>query len=130
MKGARTSPAAGFSLVEVLVAMVVTVICVLGVALLILYGTRLGTAARDAAITSSLARAEIERLRVVPRTEPERQTGGSLAADVAGHFRRQGRLTSRWVIAPGPAGTQEVSLVVAVVGDAHVPAAQLRLLLR
>jgi len=130
MRGRTTSRAAGFSLVEVLVAMVVTVICVLGVALLILYGTRLGTAARQAAITTSLARAEIERLRVVPRTEPERQTGGSLAADVAGHFRHQGRLTSRWMVRPGPAGTQEVVVVVASLDDAHVPAAQLRVLLR
>ncbi len=120
----------GFSLVEVLVAMVVTVICLLGVALLILYGTRLGSASREAAIATALARAEIERLRVIPRSEPERQTGGSLSADVAGHFRRQGRLTSRWVVAPGPAGTQEVTLAVAVLDDAHVPAAQLRVLLR
>jgi len=121
---------AGFSLVEVLVAMVVTVVCLLGVALLILYGTRLGSASRQAAVATALARAEIERLRVMPRSEPERQTGGSLSRDVAGHFRREGRLTSRWVVAAGPAGTQEVTLAVAVLDDAHVPGAQLRVLLR
>jgi Tfp pilus assembly protein PilV len=120
----------GFSLVEVLVAMVVTVVCLLGVALLILYGTRLGSASRQAAVATALARAEIERLRVIPRSEPERQTGGSLSADVAAHYRRQGRLTSRWVVAPGPAGTQELTLAVGVLDDAHVPGAQLRVLLR
>jgi Tfp pilus assembly protein PilV len=41
-------------LVEVLVAMVVTVVCVLGVALLILYGTRLGSASREAAVATAL----------------------------------------------------------------------------
>lgn len=121
---------AGFSLVELLVATIVTTICSLAVALMILYGTRLGTAARQAMITTSLARARLERLRVLPPGAVERRLGGSLTADVAGHFETLGRYKVLWVIAPGPAGTQDITVVVRAGAEAGAPAAQIRMLAR
>lgn len=120
----------GFSLVELLVATVVTAICALAVALMILYGTRLGAAAREAMITTSLAKARLEQLRVLPRSAPERQPGGSLRTDLAWHSEAQGRYTARWVIAPGPAGTQDITVVVLVAALPGTPTAQLRMLVR
>jgi prepilin-type N-terminal cleavage/methylation domain-containing protein len=120
----------GFSLIELLVASLVTTICALGVAALILYGTRLGSAAREAMITSSLARARLERLRVMPRVAPERQPGGSLSADRPGHFEQRGRYKVRWVVGAGPAGTQEITLVVLIDDAARGPSARLSMLAR
>jgi prepilin-type N-terminal cleavage/methylation domain-containing protein len=120
----------GFSLVELLVATVITVVCSLAVALMILYGTRLGAAAREAMLTTSLARARLEQLRVLPRAAAQRQPGGSLSADVPGHFERQGRFTERWTVAAGPAGTQDITVAVLVATDARTPSAQMRMLVR
>jgi len=118
----------GFSLVELLVATVVIAVCSLGVALMILYGTRLGAAAREAMITTSLAKARLEQLRVTPRGALERQAGGSLSADKPGHFEARGRYKTRWLIAGGPAGTQDITVVVLLADDARAPAARLRML--
>jgi Tfp pilus assembly protein PilV len=120
----------GFSLVELLVATVIAVACALAVALMILYGTRLGAVAREAMLTTSLAKARLEQLRVLPSSAPERQPGGSLSADVAAHFERQGRFTERWVVAAGPAGTRDITVAVLVAADARSPAAQIRMLVR
>ena len=119
----------GFSLVELLIATLVLVVCLVGVALMILYGTQLGAAARESTATNALAKARLERLRVLPRGAPERQAGGSLSADTADHFERLGRYTARWQVGDGPSGTQDVTLVV-VAADARVPSARLRVLLR
>lgn len=118
----------GFSLIELLVATVVIAICALAVALMILYGTRLGAAAREAMITTSLAKARLEQLRVMPQSALERQAGGSLSADKPGHFETRGRYKTRWVITAGPAGTQDITVAVLVADDA--PAARLRMLAR
>jgi prepilin-type N-terminal cleavage/methylation domain-containing protein len=119
----------GFSLVELLVATVIVVVCSLGVALMILYGTRLGASAREVTLASSLVKARLEQLRVLPRAALERQNGGSLTADVAGHHVPQGRFTERWTVADGPAGTQLIT--VAVVGARPgSPGARIQMLLR
>jgi prepilin-type N-terminal cleavage/methylation domain-containing protein len=120
----------GFSLIELLVATVVITICALGVALMILYGTRLGAAARETMITTSLAKARLEELRVLPRGALERQLGGSLSADKPGHFDARGRYKTRWLIAAGPAGTQDITVAVLVLDDARAPAVRMRMLSR
>lgn len=117
-------------MVELLVATVIAVVSALAVALMILYGTRLGATAREAMITTALAKARLEQLRVLPSGAPERQPGGSLGDDVAAHFDRQGRFTARWVVAAGPAGTQDITVAVLVAADARSPAAQIRMLVR
>ena len=129
MTARRRPGEAGFSLVELLVATLVLVVCLTGVALMILYGTRLGATAREATATTALAKAQVERLRVLPRVAPQRRLGGSLGANLADHFERQGRYTTRWEIATGPAGTQTLTVVV-IAGSAHGPSARLGVLLR
>jgi prepilin-type N-terminal cleavage/methylation domain-containing protein len=125
-----TSGERGFSLIELLVACVVTSICALAVAMLILYGTRLGAAAREAMIMNSLAKARLERLRVLPHAAPERQPGGSLQADRAGHFEERGPYKTRWVVGPGPAGTQQITVAVTLGDAARGPSARLTMLAR
>ena len=127
MKVARET---GFSLVELLVATAITVVCSLAVALMILYGTRLGAAARDVTLATALARARLEQLRVLPRGAAERQPGGSLGADLPAHFERQGHFRARWIVSAGPAGTQDVTIVVLGARDGGSPTARLRMLLR
>jgi hypothetical protein len=46
--------------------------------------------------------AEVERLRMMPPSQPERANGGSLTANVADHFVVRGTTTLRWTIADGP----------------------------
>jgi prepilin-type N-terminal cleavage/methylation domain-containing protein len=121
---------AGFSLVELLVATGITAVCSLAVALMILYGMRLGAAAREAMLATSLARGRLEQLRVLPRGAAERQPGGSLGADLPAHFGRQGHFRERWTVAAGPAGTQDVTVVVLAGRDGGSPTARLRMLLR
>ena len=119
----------GFSLVELLVATVIVMACSLGVALMILYGTRLGASAREVTLAASLVKARLEQLRVLPRGALERQRGGSLSADQAGHFARQGRFTERWTVADGPAGTQLITVAVTA-GGPGAPAARIQMLVR
>jgi prepilin-type N-terminal cleavage/methylation domain-containing protein len=125
----KRSQEGGFSLVELLVATVIVVVCSLGVALMILYGTRLGASAREVTLSSSLVKARLEQLRVLPRAAPQRQNGGSLSADVADHFARQGRFGERWTVANGPAGTQLITVAVTAGGPGS-PAAQIQMLVR
>ena len=94
---------AGFGLVEALVSTLITMVGVLAVVSLFLSGIRLQTSARDGAQCVNLATAELERLRMLPVGSPERADGGSLTADVAGHFAVRGNTTVRWVIRDGPA---------------------------
>jgi Tfp pilus assembly protein PilV len=94
---------AGFSLTEILVATVLTTVGVLGAAPLMVYGTNLQYSSRDGSLAVNLAVAELERIRMLPVWAPERQNGGSLTANVANHFRIDGDVTMRWVIANGPA---------------------------
>ncbi len=105
----------GFSLVELMVAMVVTVVGVMAVSLLILYGIRLQSFSRDATIANAFAKAKMEQLRVTDPAGPQRSLGGSLTANVANHFDTPpGTILfiRRWVVAAGPAGTQDIIVTV------------------
>ncbi len=106
----------GFSITEVLVALVVTVIGTLSMATLIAYGTRLQVTARDVTRAAAAGRQELERLRTAPPLSAKRSIDGSLTADVANHFvtvQSQGAtFRVRWQVSAGPAGTREVAMVV------------------
>jgi Tfp pilus assembly protein PilV len=119
---------AGFGLVELLIATLVSVTCMVGVALMILYGTRLAAAAGNATLATGVARAELERLRVLPREAAEREVGGQLGSNQPAHFAHRGRFTCRWQVADGAAGTQDVNLVVLV--EPGAPLVRLRALVR
>jgi Tfp pilus assembly protein PilV len=119
----------GAGLIEAMVAMAVTSVVVLALAALVLYGVRLQQLARNTTAATAAAIAEIERLRVLPPGAAERQVGGSLVADVAGHFRTsQAGLVARWVVAPGPAGTDDITVRV-VFPVTNVRAPDVRVLL-
>ena len=118
---------AGFTLVELLVAMVITVVGVVAVTVMIMYGIRLQTVSRDSTAATALARAKIEELRLLPVIDPRRVAQvhcASLTANVNNKFdvaeadgstaAATGRFTRRWCVGPGPAGTgiDEVWVVV------------------
>jgi Tfp pilus assembly protein PilV len=125
----RAARQRGAGLVEAMIAMLVTTVVVLGVAGLVLCGVRLQQVARNATLATALALGEVERLRVLPPASPERQTGGSLIANGANHFRVvQPGTTARWVVQAGPAGAQDLTLRI-VSADPNVRAADIRVLL-
>lgn len=98
----RMSDERGTGLVEALVATVLTAVGVLSVAALMGLGAKMQGSARMGSTAWAVATAEIERLRTLAPTDPQRMDGGSLTADVtpgaAGseHFANRGLLHVRW----------------------------------
>jgi prepilin-type N-terminal cleavage/methylation domain-containing protein len=110
---------AGFSLVECLIAMVITTIGLLAVAELIVVGVRLQAESRDATSANSLARSKVEELQNYPPTASQRVRGGSLTSNVANYNDSPDpRLLRRWQVevyptdAGVPSGTQRITVVV------------------
>lgn len=129
-KSAEARRQGGFSLVELLVAMVVTTIAIVGVATLLVSGIRLQTLSREATMANALAKAKIEELRTIAPEDPRRSVGGSLDADVADHFDLPSpRLVRRWQVMAGPDGTQDVAIVVLSRLSEPLPRIQIRVLL-
>lgn len=93
----------GFSLAEMLVSTAIAAFGLAGVAAMIGHGVQLQGGARTGTLSANLAISELERLRALPSTSPERTNGGSLTANTANHFAVRGTTTLRWVIANGPA---------------------------
>lgn len=112
----RRDSEAGASMVEVLVAMLVTVVGTLSVATLMAYGTNLQVTSRDTTTAAAVARQQMERLRMLPPLAPSRAIGGNLAADVANYSAlvdtTHGQFRVRWVVTAGPAGTKQVDMIV------------------
>ena len=98
----RTSDS-GFTLVEALISTVIISVGVLGMATLMAAGSRMQLISRNTSAANNLAVFELERLRMLPLAAPQRQDGGSLAANTAGHFIVRARTTIRWTVADGPA---------------------------
>ena len=133
MKSKRKGEA-GFSLIEALIAMVITVVGLLAVEMLIVQAIRVQTFSRDAAMANALARAQIETIRSLPRTDARRVNGGSLTGDAAtnpANYRNTSdtRFTRRWTVAAGPAGSQDVTVAVLSTESALMPTVQIRVLL-
>lgn len=97
-----SAPDAGFGLLEALISTFVTAVGVLSVAALFMIGARLQANATDGSNAVGLATWELERIRTLAPTAPERADGGSLTADVADHFVVRGRTTLRWTITNKP----------------------------
>lgn len=109
----------GFTLIECLVAMVITTIGLLAAAGLVGVGIRLQTESRDAIAANALARAKVEELQNYPPNAAQRARGGSLTTNVTGYndstdtrFRRRWLVETRPLDAGVPAGTQRVTVVV------------------
>ena len=125
---------AGFSLIEAVIAMVITVVGLLAVEMLIVQSIRVQTFSRDASMANALARAQIETLRSLPRTNPQRVNGGRLTGDATtnpANYRNttNARFTRRWTVADGPAGSQDVTIAVVSTESALMPTVQIRALL-
>lgn len=105
MKGQNSQR--GMSLIEVLVAMMVTVVGVVAVATLILYGIGLQVQSRDATMANALAKSKIEELTIsLPAV------GGDLDNNVTGYNDTPTGFTRRWVVTAGPANTLDVTVRV------------------
>jgi prepilin-type N-terminal cleavage/methylation domain-containing protein len=109
----------GFSLVECLVAMVITTVGLLASAQLIVVGVRLQTESRDVSAANSFARAKIEELANYSPTAAQRARGGSLTSNTANYNDvPDARYTRRWLIETSPAdagvptGTQRITVVI------------------
>jgi prepilin-type N-terminal cleavage/methylation domain-containing protein len=121
----------GFTLIEMLIATAITAVAIVGVAALVSYGVKLQSQSREGRIATALARTQLEQLQLLPRDARQRLLGGSLEADQPDHFDHpQDGFVCRWEIAPGPAGTQDVTVLVAPAGSVQFRRARLRSLLR
>ncbi len=104
----------GFSLIEVLIALVVIVIGVMAVYSMMVMGIRLQVLSRDTTLAIGLAEVKLEELRYMDPADPERTLGGDLNSNVVDHFENaNGNLfTVRWKIDPGPINTQDITIGV------------------
>ena len=122
----------GFTLVEVLVAMVIFVFGMVAVATLMIEGTRLQSFSQNSTNGSALVKARIERLELLDDSDPERAVGGSLTADLADHFELPtgSAFVVRWTVAAGPAGTQDLTVAALPLDpNFRVAPVQIRILL-
>lgn len=107
----------GFSLVECLLAMMVTMVGSVAVAALFANAIRLQAFSRDVTLATGLARAKLEELRLVSptATNSTRALGGSLTSNVLYHYDQPNtRFTRRWLVEAGPLNTQKITMVVTV----------------
>lgn len=115
----RETKLRGFSLIECLIAMVITTVGLLAVAGLISIGIRLQTESRDATAANALARAKIEELQNYAPNASQRARGGSLTSDVANYndspdsrFQRRWQIQTNPTDAGVPLGTQRITVVL------------------
>ena len=97
----------GISLIEVLVAVVVTVVGIVAVANMILYGIGLQVRARDNTMATGLAKSKIEELSISLPT-----VGGDLDNNLTGFNDAPSGFTRRWLVTAGPANTLDVTIRV------------------
>ncbi len=120
---------AGIGLVEALVAVALTIACVVGAATMILYGSRMQSLSGNLTTVRALATERVEQLRLLPATSAQRQNGGSLTANVANYFDTTAAgFTRRWLVQNGPASTKDVTVVV-VPANVNMRPYQVRVLL-
>lgn len=106
----------GFTLVECVIAMVLTLIGLSAVLSLLVFCLRTEVFSRELATANSLARLKIEELANSPRT-----SGGSLTTNYPGYSDNPNtRYIRRWQISDDPVGTQTV--VVVMIPNASVTA--------
>jgi len=113
----------GVTLIECLIAMVITVVGVLAVAMLIVKGIEMQKVAQDSTTAVNLAKAKVEELRIISPTavNSPRASGGNLNSNSADHFDvPSSRFVRRWTVMNGeavvaddvPVGTQKITVAV------------------
>jgi len=125
----------GFTLIECLIAMVITLVGLLAVAELMVVGVRLQTESRDATAATALARAKIEELQNYAPAAVQRVRGGSLTTNVLNYNDApDARFQRRWLIetnptdAGVPSGTQRITVVIVANQGVRIPPVQLAVL--
>lgn len=127
----------GFSLLECIFALVITVIGLTAVLGLVVEAIRLQTFSRDAVTANAIAKAKIEELRNYAPTATQRARGGSLTSNTANYndspndrFRRRWRIETHPTDAGVPAGTQRVTVTsLANRPDVRLPDIQIQVLM-
>ena len=105
----------GFSLVEVLVAMLILTVGMIAIAALLAVTTQMAMGAREGARSTRLAQDKIDELMSMDfATDPAVAIGGDLTQDVANYSETPaGGITLRWAVAAGPtAGLRVLTLRV------------------
>ena len=109
----------GFTLIECMIAMVITTIGLLAVVGLMVVGIRLQTESRDAIAANSLARAKIEELQNYAPTASQRVRGGSLTSNTTSYndtpdsrFQRRWQIENNPTDAGVPSETQRITVSV------------------
>ncbi len=123
----------GFSLIEVLIALVVIVIGVMAVTSMMVLAIRLQVLSRDTTLAIGLAEVKLEELRYMDPADPERTLGGDLNSNVVDHFENaNGNLfTVRWKVDQGPINTQDITIgVVTNALNPQISTVRLRALLQ
>jgi Tfp pilus assembly protein PilV len=109
----RDSGSEGFSLIEVLIAMVILMVGLLGVAMLMGVAIQNNMLSKNISDATNLAETKLEQLKKLKlRTAPEVQPGGSLTANQADHFVTVTDQTTRWLVAAGPGNTRDITVRV------------------
>lgn len=104
----KNKKSSGFTLIECVIAMVVSLVGLAGAYTLIVSSIRTEVFARDLATYNSLARAKTEEIKNTPRT-----SGGSLTANVNGYYDSPtAAYTRRWQISDDPMGTKTVKVTI------------------
>jgi prepilin-type N-terminal cleavage/methylation domain-containing protein len=122
----------GFSLLECLFAMVITVVGVLAVEMLIVSSIRTQTLSSNATIANALAKAKLEELQALPSSNAARTNGGDLATNVANYSDTSNpKFIRRWRLAAASVGTQNVTVVVLPAGvNVTAPTVQVETLMK
>ncbi len=128
----------GFSLIECLIAMVITTVGLLAVAGLIAIGIRLQTDSRDAITATSLAKAKTEELQNYSPTSSQRIRGGSSTTNVTNYndlpddrFRRRWQIEEYPSGAGVPQGMQRITVsVIANRSDVRLPTTKISALVQ
>lgn len=111
----RVRDARGFSLLDSMVSLGVAATGMLAVAGLMATGTTVQQRSREGGRSGMAAIQMLEQLRMLPRTDPRVQIGGSLTADVVNYnavitAMPMGQVRVRWVVQQGPAGSLEIAV--------------------
>lgn len=127
----------GFSLAEVLIALLVTVTGMLALAQLLTVTARAEGMARNGALASRMGQDKLDDLMKKSFTDPSLRippagTGGSLTANDANYFDQpSGVITRRWLVTQGPsAGTRLVTVRVITISGMAARTVDLTTLVR
>ena len=132
---ARVRHEDGFGLVESLMSMGVAATGLMAVAGLLAASASMQMRSRETGRSGMAATQQLERLRILPLTDPRVGVGGSLTADFLNHnavvnLPPAGLVRVRWVVAPTSFGALDVRVVARPIDEKTRPSEARSLLWR